>query len=219
MAGVRARQKEKTRRALIDAALNQLSAEISFSSLSLREVAREAQIAPTSFYRHFQNMEELGLTLVDEGGLALRQLLRQSRQRIDSGGSIIRVSLETFIYFVTHHSSIFRLLLQERSGTSREFRDAVAREIDHFKSELADYLMAERSMPRRLAELQSDAIVRVVFSAGADALDLEDDAKLRLMEQTIVQVRMVARGAQTFMGDDQILPASVHIPAKPDHSS
>ena len=40
MAGVRAIQKEKTRRALIDAAFNQLSAEKSFSNLSLREVAR-----------------------------------------------------------------------------------------------------------------------------------------------------------------------------------
>lgn len=219
MAGVRARQKEKTRRALIDAALNQLSAEISFSSLSLREVAREAQIAPTSFYRHFQNMDELGLTLVDEGGLALRQLLRQSRQRIESGGSIIRVSLETFMYFVSNHSSLFRLLLQERSGTSREFRAAVAREIDHFKAELADYLVAERQLSLRLAEVQSDAIVRVVFSAGADALDLNEAECARLMEQTIVQVRMVARGAETFMADDHPLPASVHSLETPDHSS
>lgn len=219
MAGVRARQKEKTRRALIDAALNQLSAEISFSSLSLREVAREAKIAPTSFYRHFQNMEELGLTLVDEGGLALRQLLRQSRQRIDSGGSIIQVSLETFMYFVSNHSSIFRLLLQERSGTSREFRDAVAREIDHFKSELTDYLVAERGLPRLVAELQSDAVIRVVFSAGADALDLDATQCKLLMAQTIVQVRMIVRGAATFMDDIQTLPASVHIPAKPAHSN
>lgn len=47
--GVRALQKEKTRRALIDAAFNQLTADKSFSNLSLREVAREAGIAATSF--------------------------------------------------------------------------------------------------------------------------------------------------------------------------
>ena len=74
MSGIRAQQKEKTRRLLIDAALNQLSAERSFSSLSLREVAKEAGLAPTSFYRHFSDMDELGLTLVDEAGLTLRQL-------------------------------------------------------------------------------------------------------------------------------------------------
>ncbi|WP_338298269.1 TetR family transcriptional regulator, partial [Escherichia coli] len=51
MMGVRAQQKEKTRRSLVEAAFSQLSAERSFASLSLREVAREAGIAPTSFYR------------------------------------------------------------------------------------------------------------------------------------------------------------------------
>ncbi len=49
------------------------SAERSFASLSLREVAREAGIAPTSFYRHFRDVDELGLTMVDESGLMLRR--------------------------------------------------------------------------------------------------------------------------------------------------
>ncbi len=48
MMGVRAQQR-KTRRSLVEAAFSQLSAERSFASLSLREVAREAGIAPTSF--------------------------------------------------------------------------------------------------------------------------------------------------------------------------
>ena len=39
MVGIRAQQKEKTRRALIDAAFNQLTAEKSFSNLSLRHCA------------------------------------------------------------------------------------------------------------------------------------------------------------------------------------
>ena len=68
MMGVRAQQKERTRRSLVEAAFSQLSAERSFTSLSLREVAREAGIAPTSFYRHFRDVDELGLTMVDESG-------------------------------------------------------------------------------------------------------------------------------------------------------
>ena len=94
MMGVRAQQKEKTRRSLVEAAFSQLSAERSVASLSLREVAREAGIAPTSFYRHFRDVDELGLTMVDESGLMLRQLMRQARQRIAKGGSVIRRQLE-----------------------------------------------------------------------------------------------------------------------------
>ncbi|MDN7125546.1 HTH-type transcriptional repressor FabR [Pseudidiomarina terrestris] len=195
MAGVRAAQKEKTRRALIQAAMNQLSAEHGYASLSLREVTREAGIAPTSFYRHFQNMEELGLTLVDEGGLALRQLLRQSRQQIANGGSIIRASVTTFMEFVANNTAIFRLLLQEKSGNSREFRLAVQREVEHFTAELVDYLVDEQDFPRQLAELQADAIVRIVFSAGADALDASPAERHQLLEATVAQVRIVARGA------------------------
>lgn len=144
--GVRAQQKERTRRSLIEAAFSQLSAERSFASLSLREVAREAGIAPTSFYRHFRDVDELGLTMVDESGLMLRQLMRQARQRIAKGGSVIRTSVSTFMEFIGNNPNAFRLLLRERSGTSSAFRAAVAREIQHFIAELADYLEVENRM-------------------------------------------------------------------------
>src|SRR5690554_2815395 len=201
MSGVRAQQKEKTRHALIQAALKHLCAESSFSSLSLREVSREAGIAPTSFYRHFQNMDELGLTLVDEGGLALRQLLRQSRQRIADGGSIIEVSVNTFMDYITRNKNIFRLMLQEQAGTTQELRLAIAREIAHFTNELRDFLIVERQTDERIAQAQSDAMVRVVFSAGADALDLTGDELRKLTAQTILQVRMIARGALSLKPD------------------
>ncbi|SQA86071.1 TetR family transcriptional regulator [Citrobacter freundii] len=121
MMGVRAQQKEKTRRSLVEAAFSQLSAERSFASLSLREVAREAGIAPTSFYRHFRDVDELGLTMVDESGLMLRQLMRQARQRIAKGGSVIRTSVSTFMEFIGNNPNAFRLLLRERSGHPQRF--------------------------------------------------------------------------------------------------
>ena len=139
----------------MEAAFSQLSAERSFASLSLREVAREAGIAPTSFYRHFRDVDELGLTMVDESGLMLRQLMRQARQRIAKGGSVIRTSVSTFMEFIGNNPNAFRLLLRERSGTSAAFRAAVAREIQHFIAELADYLELENHMPRAFTEAQS----------------------------------------------------------------
>lgn len=121
MMGVRAQQKEKTRRSLVEAAFSQLSAERSFASLSLREVAREAGIAPTSFYRHFRDVDELGLTMVDESGLMLRQLMRQARQRIAKGGSVIRTSVSTFMEFIGNNPNAFRLLLPSVPALQRRF--------------------------------------------------------------------------------------------------
>ncbi len=195
MSGIRAQQKEKTRRQLIDAALGQLSAERSFSSLSLREVAKEAGLAPTSFYRHFSDMDELGLTLVDEAGLTLRQLMRQARQRIEKGGSVIQISVHTFMEFIEKNGNIFRLLLRERSGTSEEFRAAVNREIRYFTMELCDYLEKANKLDREVAFLQANAAVTIVFGAGAEALDLNKKEQDALAQRTIQQLRIIARGA------------------------
>lgn len=205
MSGIRAQQKEKTRRQLIDAALGQLSSDKSFSSLSLREVAKEAGLAPTSFYRHFTDMNELGLTLVDEAGLTLRQLMRQARQRIEKGGSVIQISVITFMEFIENNGNIFRLLLRERSGTSPAFRAAVNREIRYFTMELCDYLQQVNKLDSEVAYLQANAAVTIVFSAGSDALDIEVKDYPQLATRTIQQLRFIAKGATEFNGRIDLL--------------
>ena len=195
MAGVRAIQKEKTRRALIEAAFNQLTAEKSFSGLSMREVAREAGIAPTSFYRHFRDMDELGLTMVDEAGLTLRQLMRQARKRIEKGGSVIVISVETFFEFIHNSPNVFRLLLRESSGTSQAFRTAAAREIKHFVDELAEYIVHRNQYSQYIAYVQAEGIVTIVFTAGANALDMNAKEREQLKERLILQLRMLTKGA------------------------
>ena len=195
----RAQQKEKTRRTIIDAAFNLLSLEQSYSNLSLREVTREAGIAANSFYRHFEDMEELGLTLVDEGGITLRQIMRKARQRINTRGSVIRTSVETFMEFINKTPHVFYLLLRERSGTSRAFRMAVSRELQYFIVELADYIQHSQGYSSADAKIQSEAIVILVFNAGADALDCKAAERKIITEKVITQLRYVARGAHEIL--------------------
>jgi len=195
----RAQQKEKTRRTIIDAAFNLLSLEQSYSSLSLREVTREAGIAANSFYRHFEDMEELGLTLVDEGGITLRQLMRKARQRFSIRKSVIRTSVETFMEFINKSPHVFYLLLRERSGTSRAFRMAVSRELQYFIVELADYIQHSQGYASADAKIQAEAIVILVFNAGADALDCKAAERKMITEKVITQLRYVARGADEIL--------------------
>lgn len=195
MSGTRALQKEKTRQAIINAALAHLSADHSFSSMSLREVAREAGIAPTSFYRHFDDMEALGLTLVDESGVTLRELMRKARSRIERKGSVIKTSVDTFMEFVEKNPNIFRLLLRERTGISPAFREAVAKEIEHFKAELSEYLAQESSYDSEQAYTLAEGLVTIVFNAGAEALDMELKEREALKERTILQLRYITAGA------------------------
>jgi AcrR family transcriptional regulator len=196
MPGSRALQKEKTRQAIVQAALAHLSADHSFSSMSLREVAREAGIAPTSFYRHFDDMEALGLTLVDESGITLRKLMRKARSRIELKGSVIQTSVDTFMEFVEKNPNIFRLLLRERTGISPAFREAVAQEVTHFKEELSEYLAQESNYTPLQAYTLAEGLVTLVFNAGADSLDLEQNEREALKERTIMQLRYLTLGAK-----------------------
>ena len=200
MTGNRAQQKEKTRRTIIDAAFCLLNQERSYSSLSLREVTREAGIAPTSFYRHFEDMEELGLIMVDEGGVALRQLMRKARQRIrDRGGSIIHTSVKTFMEFIQNSPQVFRLLLRERSGTSLAFRKAVSRELQYFVVELADYIQHTNGYPAAEAKVQAEAMVILVFNAGAEALDCKPAERKLLTEKAIIHLQLISKGAEKLL--------------------
>jgi AcrR family transcriptional regulator len=214
----RAEQKHNTRRALIEAALR-LSVERGFSSLSLRAVAREAKIAPTSFYRHFQDMDDLGLALVDEVGLNLRQLVREARHRVKESGSrsVVRASIQTFIEFSERNSNLFRLLLGEGAGSTPAFRRAIAKEIQRFTDDLAEDLVREAELKQRpLAHPQhaSEAMVTVAFNLGAAAIDESPEVRIEAVERIILEVRLIMRGAEAMALDDAERDAEGEFPSQ-----
>jgi AcrR family transcriptional regulator len=194
----RQEQKRKTRRTIIDAAFRLLDEKQTLSTISLREVARNAGIAPTSFYRHFNNIDELGLTLVDEAGLALRQLMRQARIEIATGTGIINTSVDTFMLFTSDQSNVFRLLLREHAGTSVAFKAAVLREIQHFIDELSDFIRKGSNVPAEFAFLQADAMVKLVFSAGAEIMEADKAQREMLASKLKKQLLFIAKGANSL---------------------
>lgn len=192
-------QKQITRNKLIEVALA-LSSEKGFSNLSLREVTAKAGLTPAAFYRHFDNMEELGLSLLDEVGLSLRRLLRDARKNSsNTANSLTRFSIDVFINYVNQNSNHFRLLLGERQGASSSFRKAIHIEIDRFVSELTEDL--ERISQARKEKLRSsaftaEAIVAIVFTVGAEALDLPKHKQESLASRLVEEVNMVLRGSK-----------------------
>ncbi len=195
----RLEQKQLTRRAILDAAL-ELSAERGFSSVSLRAVAHKAGIAPNSFYRHFSDMEELGLSLVDEIGMSLRQLIRQARRGIASAGgqSVVRNSIECFMALADANPNLFRLLLGEGAGSTPTFRRAISKEIQRFTEDLAgDLVLAAQATNRPIfnVDLAAEAMVTIAFNQGAAAIDLSPEERLEVQNRIIGQVLMLMRGA------------------------
>lgn len=196
----RAERKAASRRLLIDAA-TALSARHGFAALGLREVCREAGLAATAFYRHFKDMDDLGLALVDEVALSLRRLMRQARRRAEKKGSRVEASAVAFVDFIRRNANLFRILMGERLGSSPAFRKSLRREMNLFVNELAEDLQRAALQARRpLAdpELAAEAIVAVVFTVGAEALDLTARECRQLTERLINEIRVILIGSESL---------------------
>jgi len=194
----RAQKKAETRGELVDVAIR-LSAQRGFAGLSLREICRGARLTPTAFYRHFRDLNDLGLTLVDEVALSLRRLMREARLKSERKGSRVDASVEAFIDYIRRNANLFRILLGERSGSSPAFRKSLKKEMALFINELAEDLQrAALSTHRPLVDpvLAAEAIVAIVFTLGAEALDLSKDECKRLKKRLVQEVRLVLRGAE-----------------------
>ena len=192
-------QKAETRRELVKVALR-LSSEKGFAALSLREVAAGAGITAAGFYRHFRDMEELGLCLLDEVGLSLRRFLREARRKVAPGPSAVKVSVDAFLAFVNENPNLFRLLMGERQGSTSTFRKAIHTEMDRFITELSqdlDRLHSLTGKPIRNSSHTAEAIVSIVFTVGAEALDLPKHKQTGLGERLIEEIKIVLRGSRT----------------------
>jgi AcrR family transcriptional regulator len=203
VAATRSERKQRTREALIDAAFRLLEEE-SFSSLSLREVAREAGIVPTGFYRHFENMPELGLALVDRSFRSLRDMLRGARATADGHEHMIRRSIAVLVADVHEHRAHFRFIARERSGGVASLRQAIRSQIRLLASELAIDLARMPALAAWSADdLQMLAAMLVdVGVSAADALvDLgpgEEEAEREIASVAERQLRLVTLGVPAW---------------------
>ncbi len=205
--GPREEKKQKTRQALLDAALLLLDGEQSFASLSLREVTREAGIVPTAFYRHFQDMDELGLALVDESFHMLRQMVRAARSGSLPTEQIIHRLVILFVTHVRANPRHFQFITRERAGGRSAVRNAIRTGIHLFVSELATDLGRFPALNAwRTEDLQMIAglIVSTMANAVMDVLDLpagRPEEERHLTETMEKQLRLMLLGASLWKSE------------------
>lgn len=190
-----------SREALTAAALRLIGPHRSVSSLSLREVAREAGIAPNSFYRHFRDVDELAVALIELAGESLREIVGKARRRATSGRSVVRGSVSAFVEQVRADDKLLHVLLREGTVGSDAFKQAVDRQLDFFEEELRVDLVrlaAADNLPLQDPALVAKAITRLVFAIGTTAMDLPRERDAELVDQLTQMVRMILRGSQAM---------------------
>jgi AcrR family transcriptional regulator len=200
----RGERKERTRRAILDAALR-LCEGSSLVALSLRQVAKEVGIVPTAFYRHFDSIESLGLALVDESFVSLRAMLRDVRRPDPSGGvpalgNIVDRSVETLVEHVHQQRSHFLFIARERAAGPLSVREAIRHEIELCERELATDLARLPGTDTWSAEdlrVLSNLIVTAMVATAEQIMVVagRPAAEKQIVENARTQLRMVLVGA------------------------
>ncbi len=208
---IRDERKQQSRQALLDAALALNTSGRSFSSISLREIARHVGLVPTAFYRHFQDMNELGLELVDQVALHLKGILHQLGQAyIYQPNTKTQISLDLFFQAVEHHPEPWVFMIAERWGGSEVIRHAIAREINFLVEDLANDLCKMETVQHihNVPDLRviSNILINLSFTWAMTWMDINRqyqaqerlDQQKQFKLQTITQVHLIFRGISNW---------------------
>ena len=200
----RTERKDLTRNGLLQAALHLMGEGRSFTSLGIREIAREAGMVPNAFYRHFRNTDELGLALVEEVGITLRRLLREARQAEQSTDDMVRRSVGVYHQYVLNNRLLFLFISSERSGGSRILRMAIRNDVTHFTNEMAqDFrrIGVYKDLATSSLQMVCGLIVTTMLAAAPEILDLPPEQPLLEAEMTenfVQQLQVVLFGASQW---------------------
>ena len=196
-------QKERTRQAILDAAL-ELSGESGFAQVSLRQVTREAGIVPTAFYRHFTSMDDVGLALVEQSFETLRTMIRDAQRDPNVFVNIIDAAAEVLVEAVKQNKAHFGFVSRERVGGSPVVRQAIRHELDLFVSELAVVLARLPNIETWSTEdvqMVSRLFVRNMVSNAEEVVEMPDgrpDLEERIKEGARRQMRLIVLGFEKW---------------------
>lgn len=185
-------EKDRIREELLRAALH-LGAAHGFASLGLREVAREADIAPTSFYRHFEDMEALGLSLIrDKVEPLLIEWAKALRRTEDEPVSLI----DSVFHAVDRDPELARFLVAERVGSSGALRAALRDAL----RELGEPLYGELATSKRSSALldAADLVTVLLLDTTTQLLDCTAEGRPALRQRSLERLAgaiSVARAA------------------------
>ncbi|MDB4986125.1 MAG: DNA-binding transcriptional repressor [Myxococcaceae bacterium] len=176
-------ERERTRHALLRATLL-LAAKHGFAGLGLREVARGAEIAPTSFYRHFTDMEELGLALVDElVAPFLQDWLVRTQAGLEHSDRPAYTLVEQAFATLRRDRDLMRFVLAERVGAITSCRLSL-------RSSLAKWAESLGASSRIVAQPVAEIVLFLLLENLSEALESEsrEQASMRRLEQQLSYV-------------------------------
>ncbi|KUN17504.1 transcriptional regulator [Streptomyces antibioticus] len=202
--GIRQAQKQKTRQALLDAALGLLE-EQSLSSLGLREVTRAVGVAPTAFYRHFRSTADLGVALVEDTLGSLHPMIRTTVSTADDSEQRVVRAVELIARHVDAYPAHIRFIARERHGGVQPVREAIREQLARFGQEVKDELAKDCESAGwsdddllMLANLYVDQML-ITASLFLEAQESTPEERDRVIQVATRQMRLISIGRHHWL--------------------
>jgi AcrR family transcriptional regulator len=176
------------------------------SSVGLREVTRAAGIVPAAFYRHFRDMDDLGVALVEESLGEMLPVIRGARQGLTDSDEIVRRSLDVLVGYLDTHREHFRVIAREKFGGVTRVREAINAELRLAADELADDLAILPDFAgwdRGDLEMLTGLLVNQMLLVAATLLDVPADQPAqarRVVEVARRQLQLIIVGRRHWLG-------------------
>lgn len=137
---------------LVQAALRLITETRSLTSLGLRELAREAGLNPNTFYRHFQNLDEFGLQVLDYIAEDMKAGVRQLRQMAASSEQASHETVAFVYHYFLANPAATTVAVRELHGPSAVLRQALEAQLDASAREMAEDILERRLVAGVAAE-------------------------------------------------------------------
>ncbi len=204
----------------MEAAL-QLCGETGYASLSLRSVARKAGIAPTSFYRHFRDIDELGVAMVMQAKDVLLEYMDQLHRIATPFPSpseempaeqdsfpefFVPLFVRSFLETMADRPLLLGLFFQERTGSSKAMRTAVSEETDRLIGLLSELLKSHWEPPKSDGDdlrLLAETMLTIVSYGGMEMLIRPGIETKVITERVIQKIHLLFSGALVHAGTKQ----------------
>src|SRR5438309_1481368 len=128
------------KRKLVAAALRLAARGTPLSSLGLRELAREAGLNHNTFYRHFDDLDDLSVVAAEEVAGRLMAGMKEVRRKAVKHADANRGAAEYFLDYVKKNPDPFIVGMREANTVSTPMRRAIQQVLEQISIESVEQI-------------------------------------------------------------------------------
>lgn len=185
------------RERLVHAALRLAAKTRSLHSLGVRELGREAGLNANTFYRHFEDIDDLAMAVIEQFSQSLRAPLRELRRSISGADENARRTVELVFDFARANPEAFLVGVREMYGASKKVREALRAMIAEAADDMSEDLLAMRMLPgidEKLLREIAEVVVVQTFHAALDYLE-HPSRRADIIRRLVQMIELLFAGA------------------------